>query len=104
MDDKSVRGTMGVWQGVVMDSLKLGPGLPCPTFLYHAGGSLLKRPYGRFRGSPPAGWPACALLVPLWTPHVVRLPSWKQKCSYLNCCFLAKLFIEIEIFRIYAKK
>jgi hypothetical protein len=44
---------MGVWHGVVMDSLKYHPGPPCPTLLRPTGGSPLKRPYGRFRGDLP---------------------------------------------------
>jgi hypothetical protein len=44
--------TMGVWQGVAMDSLKVHPGPPCPTLLCPAGGppltsvSGLARPLG----------------------------------------------------------
>jgi hypothetical protein len=39
---------MGVWQGVVMDSLKCHPGPPCLTLLRPAGGPPLKRPYRHF--------------------------------------------------------
>jgi hypothetical protein len=35
-------GSMGVWQGVAMDSLKFHLGLPCPTFLHPAGRLSLK--------------------------------------------------------------
>jgi len=38
--------TMGVWQGVTMDSLKYHLGPPCPTLLRTAGRPPLKRPYG----------------------------------------------------------
>jgi hypothetical protein len=37
---------MGIWQRVVMDSLRFHLGLPCSTFLRPAGGPPLKRPYG----------------------------------------------------------
>jgi hypothetical protein len=56
-----------------MDSLKFPLGLPCPTFLYPAGGSLPKWPYSYFRGGPSARQAACGHLLPLWTPHTVRL-------------------------------
>jgi hypothetical protein len=69
-------GSMGVWQGVAMDSLKYHQGPSCPTLLRPASGSLLKRPYSRFRDGLPAGWAACGCLLPLWTPHAVRL--WKK--------------------------
>jgi hypothetical protein len=45
-------GSMGVWRGVAMDSLKFHLGLPCLTFLRPAGRPALKRPYGHFWGSP----------------------------------------------------
>jgi hypothetical protein len=65
--------TICVWQGVAMDSLKFHLGPPCPTLLWPAGGPPLKQPYGHFRGSPPAGWATCSRVLPLWTPHIVRL-------------------------------
>jgi hypothetical protein len=40
---------MGAWQEVAMDSLKLHPGLACPTLLGPAGGPTLKWPNSRFR-------------------------------------------------------
>jgi hypothetical protein len=55
---------MGVWQGVAMDFLELHPGPPCPTLLCL---------YGRFRGGPSAEREAFGHLLPLWTPHAVRL-------------------------------
>jgi hypothetical protein len=55
---------MGVWKGVAMDCLKFHSGLPCPTLLCRN---------GRFRCGPPAGQSTCGHLLPLWTPHVVRL-------------------------------
>jgi hypothetical protein len=64
--------SMGVWQGVAMD-LKFQPGPPCLTLLCPVGGLPLRRPYGRFRGGPPAGWVACGRLLPLQSRHAVRL-------------------------------
>jgi hypothetical protein len=64
---------MGVWEGVAMDSLKYHLGLPCPTFLCSVGGPPLKRPYGHFRGHLYTGWAPCGRLLPIWTPHAVRL-------------------------------
>jgi hypothetical protein len=63
---------MGVWQGVAMDSLHFYSGPPCPT-LRPADGPALKRPYGRFKGGPPARRAARGRLLPPWTPHAVRL-------------------------------
>jgi hypothetical protein len=51
-----------------MDSLKFHPGPPCPTLLHPVGGPPLKRPYGRFRGGPPARWAACSHILPLGYP------------------------------------
>jgi hypothetical protein len=56
-----------------MDSRKYHSAPPCPTLLRPAGGPLLKRPEGCFRGGPPKGWAACGRLLPLWTPHAIRL-------------------------------
>jgi hypothetical protein len=37
-------------------------------------GQPLKRPYGGFRGEPPAGRAACnCFFLPPWTPHAIRL-------------------------------
>jgi hypothetical protein len=61
--------TMGIWEGVAMDSLKFHPGPPpCPTLLRPAGGPPLKLLYGCFKGSPPTGLSS----TPLDT-HAVRL-------------------------------
>jgi hypothetical protein len=62
-----------------MDSVKLLPGPPCPALLRPAGGSLSKRPYGRFGGGPPAGKATCGRLHPFWPPHTVRL--WLLRCA-----------------------
>jgi hypothetical protein len=43
-------GTMGMWQGVAMDSLKFHPGPPCPTLPCPVGRSPLKQLF--------QGWPA----------------------------------------------
>jgi hypothetical protein len=59
----------GIKQGVTMDSLKFHPGQPCSTCLLPGARSLLKQPYGLFRGSPPIGRAACGPLLPPWTPH-----------------------------------
>jgi hypothetical protein len=72
LDGVMVRG-MGVCRGVAINSLKFHPGLPCPTLLRPAGWLSLKQPYDRFMGDPPTGWAACSRLLPLWTPHTVRL-------------------------------
>jgi hypothetical protein len=55
--------TMGIWQGVAMDSLKFRPTLLCP-----AGGPPLKRPYGCLSGGLPAEWVACGHLYPFGYP------------------------------------
>jgi hypothetical protein len=68
-----VRRSRGVWEGVVMDSRKFHPGLPCPTNLRPAGGPPLKRPYGPFRGGSSPGRAAYGRLLPFWIPHTVRL-------------------------------
>jgi hypothetical protein len=62
---------MGVWQGVAMDSLKFHPGPACPILLNPDGSDPLKRPYGLFRGGPPAGLAASGHFLPPWTPHTV---------------------------------
>jgi hypothetical protein len=67
--------SMGVCQGVAVDSLKFHPCSLCPTLLRPAGGPLLKRPYGRLRGDPPTGQVGCGYHLPFWTPHTVRLCS-----------------------------
>jgi hypothetical protein len=56
-----------------MDSLKFHPGQPCSTFLLPGGRSLLKQPYGHFRGSPPIGQVASCPLLPPWTPNAYEL-------------------------------
>jgi hypothetical protein len=38
----------------------------------------LKRPYVRFKGSPPAKQAACGHPLPLWTPHAVRLCAYSS--------------------------
>jgi hypothetical protein len=68
---------MGVWEGVAMDSLKFHLGLPCPTLVRPAGWPPLKRPYRHFKGGPPTGWTACDCLPPPWTPHAVRLWTFR---------------------------
>jgi hypothetical protein len=58
---------------------KVSPGPPCPTFLRPAGGPPLKWSYNCFRAALPAGHAACGRLLPLWTPHAVRLCLHSQK-------------------------
>jgi hypothetical protein len=40
-----LKRTMGVWQGVIMDSLKIQPSAPGPTLLCPAGRPFSKQPY-----------------------------------------------------------
>jgi hypothetical protein len=54
---KSSLRIIGLWQGVAMDSLKIHPGLLCPTLPCPVGGPPLKRP---------------------WIPHAVRLWLWSR--------------------------
>jgi hypothetical protein len=75
---------MGVWQGVAMDSPKFHPGPPCPTLLRPAGGPLLKRYNGRFRGGQPTRQAACGRLLPLWSPHALRLTSLVSEGTCLD--------------------
>jgi hypothetical protein len=56
--------TMGVWQGLAIDSLKFHPGPPYPTLLRPARGPHLKRPNDCFRGGPPKGRAAYGCLLP----------------------------------------
>jgi hypothetical protein len=60
-------------KGMAMDLLQFHPGPPCLAILHPAGGSPLKRAYGRFRGGTPAGLSTCGCLLPFLTPLVVRL-------------------------------
>jgi hypothetical protein len=47
--------SMGIWQGVAMDSPKFHPGLPCLTLLHLADRPPLKQPHGCFRVGLPKG-------------------------------------------------
>jgi hypothetical protein len=67
--------TMRAWPKVAMDSLKSHPGLLCFTLLSPAGRPPVKRLYGCFKGGLPAWQAVCGRLLPLWTPHPVRLWS-----------------------------
>jgi hypothetical protein len=67
------RFSTGVRQGVAMDYLKYHSGPTCPNLLRPAGEPPQKRPNGRYRGDPPARRATCGRLLPLWTPHAVRL-------------------------------
>jgi hypothetical protein len=67
-----------------MDSLKFDLGLACPALLCPAGGPTLRWPYSHLRGGLLAGQAAYGRLLPIWTPHVVRL--W---ILLLKCCGVA---------------
>jgi hypothetical protein len=54
-------------------SLNFQTGPPCQTFLRHAGGPPLKRPYGCFKGGLPTWRAVCDRLLPPWTTHAVCL-------------------------------
>jgi hypothetical protein len=62
--------SIGVSQGVAMNSLKFHPGPPCPTLLCPVSRPPLKWLYGCFKGGPCTD---CGRLLPLGTPHAVRL-------------------------------
>jgi hypothetical protein len=47
------------------------PAMPNPST--PCGRAAYERPYGRFNGGPPARRATCGRLLPLWTPHAVRL-------------------------------
>jgi hypothetical protein len=72
----SLKG-MAVWQGLVMDSLKFHPGLPCPAFLCPACGLPLKQHHGCFSGGLLAERATCGRLQPLWTTPS-RTPMLKE--------------------------
>jgi hypothetical protein len=55
----------------------LGPTMP--TLLRPAGRLPLKRPYGRSRGSLPAGQTTCGRILPPWTPNAIRLCSQNKR-------------------------
>jgi hypothetical protein len=82
--NQSLFQSMGVWEGVAMDSLKYHSSTSCLTLLHCVGRTPLKWPYCRFRGSPPIGWSACTLLLPLWTPHAVHLCFNHTRCTRVS--------------------
>jgi hypothetical protein len=55
-DGRMAKGGHGI------PKVSLGPVMPEPS-----------TPYGRFWGGRPASLVACARLLPIWTPHAVRL-------------------------------
>jgi hypothetical protein len=67
---------------MAMDFLKFYPGPPCPSLVHPVAGPPLKRPHSltAFRGGPPVGRAACGCLLPLWTPHAVRLCFVRWVC------------------------
>jgi hypothetical protein len=85
--------SMGVWQGVAMDSLKFRPSTPCPTLLRPKCGPPLKRLYGCYRGDPPPGRAACGRPLPPWTPHAVRLRFPGQRRRKVKRPCLARIRI-----------
>jgi hypothetical protein len=74
---------MGVWQQVAMHSLKYHQGPTCPTLLCPVGGPPLKRPYGRYRGGPPAGH--AAVFYPLYTPTRRLCHHSVLSCQFPSC-------------------
>jgi hypothetical protein len=75
INDETTFCALDIWHGVAMDSLKIHPGLPCPTLLCPEGGPPPKWPLCCFRGGSFTGRVACRRLLPFWTPHAVRLCS-----------------------------
>jgi hypothetical protein len=84
-----------------MDFLKFHLGLPCPAFPCPAGRPPLKRPYGSFRDCSPTDQVAYDHLLPLWTPHVVRISLCLDSCSFLD---LALYFKNRDRFFLLVKK
>jgi hypothetical protein len=72
--DRGMEGgkSMGVWQGVAMDSLKFLSGLPSP-----AGRPPLKQLYGHFRDDLLTRQANCGCLLPFWTPYALHL--WERE-------------------------
>jgi hypothetical protein len=64
-----------------------GPAMPDPSM--PCGQAT---PDDRFRVGSPAGWAACSRLLPLWTPHAVRL------CLSFTCWCLRLLPLPLEPF------
>jgi hypothetical protein len=77
--------SMGVWQGVAMDSLKLKfhLGLPCPTFLHPVGGLPLKQPYCHLQSRRPA-----AVFYPYGhpTPYAYVEKTEEEASSWFEGC------------------
>jgi len=65
--------TIGVWEGVAMDSLKYRQGPPCPTPLRSAGGPPLTWLFSHLQGAAYAWRAACSMLLSFCTLHGVRL-------------------------------
>jgi hypothetical protein len=81
--------TMGVWQGVAMDSLKYHRGPPDPST--SCGRATTETAYSHFMGGPPAGRAACGCLLPVWTPHAMYACA-KDFTSYEFTCFSFRFF------------
>jgi hypothetical protein len=74
--------SMGVWQGVAMDSLKFHLGLPCPTLLRPVGRPPLKQSYHHCRDGLFAGWVACGCPLTFFTPrYSYRIVRILQLCG-----------------------
>jgi hypothetical protein len=89
---------MGVWQGVVMDSLKFNPAPPCPTLLRSAS------------GTPPQGGRPAAVFTLLDTPRrspmsldviigdirpgvAMGIENWVKNEPEIGCCSFLWHFI-----------
>jgi hypothetical protein len=94
---KRLSRSMGVWQGVAMDSLKFHSGLPCPPLLRPAGEPPLKRPYSHFRSGPayPIGHPTP------YTYELKKLIKTSPIIAFLNIPFkiCGKHGISTKIFK-----
>jgi hypothetical protein len=73
-------GSLGVWQGVAVDSLKFHLGLPCPTFLRPAAGPSLKRPYSRAGDLLPSS-------TPLDTPRRASMVGSRAAAQWEEICW-----------------
>jgi hypothetical protein len=72
LDETSVAALTGIISCQLQGGLEGSGGLD-HGHMARGGYGPLKRPYGRFRGGPPAGRPACGCLLPFWTPHFKHL-------------------------------
>jgi hypothetical protein len=68
-----IRVCVGVWQGDGhgLPKVLFGPAIPYPSMA--CGQATPETALQPFQGDPPAGRAACDRLLPVWTPHAVRL-------------------------------